>query len=185
LVALADTITNQLQRKNALMTVLPPSAAPGRLGDLIAGASSDRAREPVASPAQVAALVQAITPRYRSTVLLAAWCGLRRGRGARPSARGLDLAAGLVAARRNRVQLLATGGAFGPESLHGALVRREEARGGGPALRRSPRTLRYRRTRSRARHREGDVVLLEDSTRAEVTDIRSGFTGSRRPPGGK
>lgn len=30
-------------------------------------------------PAKVVALVEAITPRYRATVLLAAWCGLRRG----------------------------------------------------------------------------------------------------------
>jgi integrase len=46
----------------------------------IKGAGSDRAKErPVASPAEVVALVDAITPRYRAAVLLAAWCGLRRG----------------------------------------------------------------------------------------------------------
>jgi integrase len=33
----------------------------------------------VASVAEVVALVEAITPRYRAAVLLAAWCGLRRG----------------------------------------------------------------------------------------------------------
>jgi hypothetical protein len=39
----------------------------------IPGAGSDRAKErPVATPAQVAALVEAITPRYRAAVLLAA-----------------------------------------------------------------------------------------------------------------
>jgi integrase len=46
----------------------------------IAGAGSDRAKErPVASPAEVVTLLEAITPRYRAAVLLAAWCGLRRG----------------------------------------------------------------------------------------------------------
>jgi integrase len=43
-------------------------------------AGSDRAKErPVASPAEVVALAAAITPRYRAAVLLASWCGLRRG----------------------------------------------------------------------------------------------------------
>jgi hypothetical protein len=42
----------------------------------LSGAGSDRAKErPVASLAEVAALVAAITPRYRAAVLLAAWCG--------------------------------------------------------------------------------------------------------------
>ena len=46
----------------------------------IPGAGSDRAKErPAASPGEVVALVEAITPRYRAAVLLAAWCGLRRG----------------------------------------------------------------------------------------------------------
>jgi integrase len=46
----------------------------------IAGAGSDRAKErPVASPAEVVTLLEAITPRYRAAVSLAAWCGLRRG----------------------------------------------------------------------------------------------------------
>ena len=46
----------------------------------IPGAGTDRAKErPVASPAQVVALIEAITPRYRAAVLLGAWCGLRRG----------------------------------------------------------------------------------------------------------
>jgi hypothetical protein len=46
----------------------------------ITGAGSDRAKErPVASPAEVVALVKAITPRYRAAVLLAAWRGLGGG----------------------------------------------------------------------------------------------------------
>lgn len=46
----------------------------------IRGAGKDMAKErPIASPAEIVELVDAITPRYRAAVLLAAWCGLRRG----------------------------------------------------------------------------------------------------------
>lgn len=79
----------------------------------IPGAGSDRAKErPVATPAQVASLIEAITPRYRAAVLLAAWCGLRRGEvlGLLPA--DVDLPAGTVTVRRNRVELLATPEAF-------------------------------------------------------------------------
>jgi integrase len=79
----------------------------------IPGAGSDRAKErPVATPAQVAALIDAITPRYRSAVLLAAWCGLRRGEvlGLLPA--DVDLPAGTVTVRRSRVELLARPLAF-------------------------------------------------------------------------
>jgi hypothetical protein len=41
-------------------------------------AGTDRAKEcPVASVAQVVALIEAITLRYRAAVLLGAWRGLR------------------------------------------------------------------------------------------------------------
>jgi len=79
----------------------------------IPGAGSDRAKErPVASPAQVAELVEAITPRYRAAVLLAAWCGLRRGEIISLRREQVDLAAGTVRVRRNRIELLETGEAF-------------------------------------------------------------------------
>jgi integrase len=67
------------------------------------------------SPAEVVALVEAITPRYRAAVLLAAWCGLRRGEvlGLRPE--DVDVVAGVVTVRRNRVELLATRTAFDAE----------------------------------------------------------------------
>lgn len=82
----------------------------------IAGAGSERAKErPVASPAEVVALVEAITPRYRAAVLLAAWCGLRRGELLGLRREDVDLAAGLVTVHRNRVELLATGAAFDGE----------------------------------------------------------------------
>jgi integrase len=82
----------------------------------IVGGSSDRAKErPVATPAEVAALVEATTQRYRAAVLLAAWCGLRRGEVLGLRRDDVDLSAGVVTVRRNRVELLATGAAFDAE----------------------------------------------------------------------
>jgi integrase len=80
----------------------------------IPGAGSERARErPVASPAEVVALVEAITPRYRAAVLLAAWCGLRRGEVLGLFRNDVDVEHGTVTVRRNRVELLArAAGAF-------------------------------------------------------------------------
>ncbi|MEU7764544.1 site-specific integrase [Nocardia sp. NPDC049190] len=79
----------------------------------IKGAGSDRAKErTVASPAQVAELVEKITPRYRAAVLLAAWCGLRRGEIIGLAVVDLDLVADEVRVRRNRVELLESGVAF-------------------------------------------------------------------------
>jgi len=66
----------------------------------------------VASVAQVAALVEAITPRYRAAVLLAAWCGLRRGEiiGLRRDA--VDLDRGVIVVRGNRIEMLESREAF-------------------------------------------------------------------------
>jgi integrase len=73
----------------------------------IPGAGSDRANErPVATPAEVVRLVEAITPRYRAAVLLAAWCGLRRGEVLGLCRDDIDLATGTVTVRRNRIELL-------------------------------------------------------------------------------
>jgi integrase len=66
----------------------------------------------VASPAEVVALVEAITPRYRAAVLLAAWCGLRRGEVLGLFRDDVDLDQGTVTIRRNRVELLESGHAF-------------------------------------------------------------------------
>lgn len=75
----------------------------------IPGAGSDRAKErPVASPAEVITLVEAITPRYRAAVLLAAWCGLRRGEIVGLRLGDVDLVKGTVTVRKNRVELLET-----------------------------------------------------------------------------
>jgi integrase len=79
----------------------------------IDGAGTDRAKErPVASVAQVVALVEAITPRYRAAVLLGAWCGLRRGEIIALKPGDIDLRSGTVTVRENRVELLEAPTAF-------------------------------------------------------------------------
>ncbi|MFC8043540.1 tyrosine recombinase XerC [Nocardia sp. NPDC057353] len=96
-------VMNQAKRDNAI------SANPCT----IKGAGSDRAKErTIATTAEVAELVDAITPRYRAAVLLAAWCGLRRGEVIGLATTDLDMPAGLVWVRRTREELLATGEAF-------------------------------------------------------------------------
>ncbi|MET7773413.1 site-specific integrase [Nocardia sp. NPDC005366] len=73
----------------------------------IKGAGADKAQErPVASVAEVADLVEKITPRYRAAVLLAAWCGLRRGEICGLAVADLNLENNEVWVRRNRVELL-------------------------------------------------------------------------------
>ncbi|MFJ8815894.1 site-specific integrase [Amycolatopsis thermoflava] len=73
----------------------------------IPGAGSDKAKERgIATPGQVAELVEAITPRYRAAVLLAAWCGLRRGEVCGLRTEDVDLIAGVITVRKNRVELL-------------------------------------------------------------------------------
>ena len=90
----------------------------------IVGAGSDRAKErPVASPVEVVALVDAITPRYRAAVLMAAWCGLRRGE--------------LIGLRREDVDLGRGTGHRTPEPRrvagHGYRLRRRAENGRGQA----------------------------------------------------
>jgi integrase len=83
---------------------------------VIPGAGVDRAKErPVATPAQLVALVEAITPRYRAAVLLAAWCGLRRGEVMGLFVLDVDIVAGTVTVRRNRVELLSSPTKFDKE----------------------------------------------------------------------
>jgi integrase len=73
----------------------------------IPGAGSEKAKERnVASAAQVAALVDATTPRYRAAIVLAAWCALRRGEICGLRRNDVDLERGVVWVRKNRVELL-------------------------------------------------------------------------------
>ena len=95
-----------------LATAVRDGAIPANPAN-IPGAGTDRAKErPVASVAQVVALIEAITPRYRAAVLLGAWCGLRRGEIIALRPQDIDLAAGTVTIRTNRVELLEARHAF-------------------------------------------------------------------------
>jgi integrase len=69
------------------------------------------AERPVASPADVVALVEAIHPRYRTAVLIAAWCGLRRGEIAGLLVEDVNLEEQTIKVCRNRVEPLAAPGA--------------------------------------------------------------------------
>lgn len=75
----------------------------------IAGAASPRAsRRPVATPAQVVCLVEAIPPPYRAAVLLAAWGALRRGEILALRRDDIDLASGTVTVHRTQTEMLST-----------------------------------------------------------------------------
>jgi integrase len=95
----------------------------GRSPCQIPGAGVVKAAErPVASPAQVVALVEAINHRYRTAVLIAAWCGLRRGEIAGLLVQDVDLTAQTITVRRNRVEPLSSPAAAadqGPKSEAG------------------------------------------------------------------
>jgi integrase len=71
------------------------------------------AERPIASPAEIVALVDAITPRYRTAVLIAAWCGLRRGEIAGLRVSDVDLIEHTITVRKNRVEPLSS-----PASAH-------------------------------------------------------------------
>ncbi|MGL5818280.1 MAG: site-specific integrase [Phycicoccus sp.] len=73
----------------------------------IKGAGTVKAPErSVATPEQVAALIEAITPRYRAAVVLGAWCSLRRGEVCGLRTTDVDLDAGTVWVRRAWAELL-------------------------------------------------------------------------------
>ncbi len=57
---------------------------------------------PIAIPAEVVALIEAITPRYRTAVLIAAWCGLRRGEIGGLRVSDVDLINHTITVRKNR-----------------------------------------------------------------------------------
>ena len=73
----------------------------------IPGAGTQRAPERgIATPAEVAALIDATTPRFRAAVALAAWCGLRRGELCALRVTDVDLDNRRVTVRKNYVELL-------------------------------------------------------------------------------
>ena len=80
----------------------------------IPGAGTVRSVErPVATPAQIVALVDAINPRYRTAVLIAAWCGLRRGEIAGLLVTDVDLTEHTITVRKNRIEPL-----HAPDAAH-------------------------------------------------------------------
>lgn len=90
----------------------------------IPGAGADRAKErPIASPAEVVRLVEAITPKYRAAVLLAAWCGLRRGEVVGLFLEDLDLVGGTVSVRRSHVEMMESSGRFDAKPKTAAGIR--------------------------------------------------------------
>ena len=104
--------TSIAQSYRLLRAVLNTAVADGAIARnpcQIRGAGVDRAAErPVATVAEIQALVDAIGPRYRAAVVLAAWCGLRRGEILGLTRADLDVEAGLVTVRRTRTELLST-----------------------------------------------------------------------------
>lgn len=73
----------------------------------IPGAGAQRSAERgIATPGEVAKLIEATTPRLRAAVALAAWCGLRRGEICALRVTDVELNAGRVTVRRNCVELL-------------------------------------------------------------------------------
>ncbi|GAA1391446.1 tyrosine-type recombinase/integrase [Catellatospora chokoriensis] len=77
------------------------------------GAGLVRAAErPIATPSQIIAVMEAIFPKYRTAVLIAAWCGLRRGEIAGLRVADVDLGAGTISVRKNRIELLESTAAY-------------------------------------------------------------------------
>jgi integrase len=73
----------------------------------VPGAGTPRAkRRPIATPAQITELVNAIGPIYRAAVILAAWGGLRRGEILALHRKDVDLEGGTVTVRRTQTELL-------------------------------------------------------------------------------
>ncbi len=91
----------------AVLTVAVQDGAIVRNPCQIPGAGAQRSPErSIATPAEVAQLIEATTPRFRAAVALAAWCGLRRGEICALRASDVDLELRRVTVRRNLVELL-------------------------------------------------------------------------------
>ena len=108
--------TSIQQAYRFLRAVLYQAMRDGGLGRnpcQVPGAGTDRAKErPVATPGQVKVLVEAIIPRYRAAVMIAAWTALRRGEICALKVGDVDLAHGTITVRENRIELLESRQAF-------------------------------------------------------------------------
>ena len=75
----------------------------------IAGAGVPRSKSrPIATPDQILSLVGEVPGPYRAAVLLAAWCGLRRGEILGLQRTDLDVEAGTVTVHRTQTEMLST-----------------------------------------------------------------------------
>ena len=91
----------------AVLNVAVQDGAISRNPCQIPGAGAQRSPErSIATPAEVAQLIAAMTPRLRAAVALAAWCGLRRGEICALRIGDVDLENARVTVRRNYVELL-------------------------------------------------------------------------------
>jgi integrase len=108
--------TSIAQSYRFLHAVLNSAVAEGAIARnpcQVRGGGADRSGErPTATPAEIALLIESITPQYRAAVALAAWCGLRRGEVLGLTRADLDLDAGTVTVRRTRIELLSTAEKF-------------------------------------------------------------------------
>lgn len=101
------SISQSYRFLRAVMNAAVREGAIARNPCQIPGAGSDHPRErTIASPTQVAALTEAIAPRYRAAVILAAWGGLRRGEILGLARADVDLERSTVTVRRSRAELL-------------------------------------------------------------------------------
>jgi len=68
----------------------------------VRGAGQDRSAErPVATVAEVTALADVVEPRWRALILMAAWCGLRRGELLALRRKDIDMPHGIVTVERS------------------------------------------------------------------------------------
>lgn len=102
--------TTRVQAYGLLRTILGTAVEDGAIAAnpcIIRGAGTRKAttERPIASPAEVLALADAIAPRYRVAVLLAGLCGLRFGELAELRRGDVDLPAAVVHVRRAVVRV--------------------------------------------------------------------------------
>ena len=101
------SISQTYRLMRAVLNVAVQDGAISRNPCQIPGAGAQRSPERrIATPKQVDELTTAVTPRFQAAVVLAAWCGLRRGEICALRTEDVDLDNGTVRVRKNWVELL-------------------------------------------------------------------------------
>lgn len=101
------SISQSYRLMRAVLNVALQDGALSRNPCQIPGAGAQRSPERrIATPRQVDELTTAVTPRFQAAVVLAAWCGLRRGEICALHTEDVDLVNGTVRVRKNWVELL-------------------------------------------------------------------------------